>query len=53
MGTRAEIEMQSDAPRAHLWDRIADVFRPGDQTSSTAVAVLAYMSGSESAEEER
>jgi hypothetical protein len=51
-----EIEVHSDQPRARLWDRIADVFGPGEyrpRTSSTALAVLAYVSGAERVEEGR
>ena len=52
----ALIEELVDQPRARLWDRIADVLRPGEyspRTSSTGLAVLTYVSGSERAEEER
>lgn len=52
----AEIDGLLDQPKTRLWDRIAHVFsqcEDSPRTASTGLAVLAYMSGSEQAEEER
>jgi hypothetical protein len=56
MGHRTEIDLTIDPPQPSVWDRIADLLSCAElspRTSSTALAVLAYVSGSERAEEER